>query len=131
MRRQFAPPESRLAPAEAEFIVGPKQMVRIVRDNINLPIESENKGVIVTDYRRFDGEWHIVRRWQEHTRFKITIIPDWDRPAEKCRVQVTEETEQRATESQPWQAAAELNRHDRSEQLLQQISAAANKPATK
>ncbi len=125
----FPTPASPLAAPEAEFNVAPKEMVQVVQQTVTAPplaltVASADRGVVVTGYQRFPGEWHVARRWQEQTRYKIAVIPDWDQPTAKSRVQVVEETQQRATDGQPWDSGWELNRRDRAEQVLQQIRAA-------
>lgn len=122
----FSKPPSPLNPVMAEFSVAPKAMVDTVRQvvsaaPISIPVESVDKGVLITGYQRFPGEWHILRRWQEQTRYRIAIIPDWDEPTSKCKLQVTEETQTRATDGQTWDNAPELDRQDRSRELLKQI----------
>jgi len=123
---------SPLSTVQGEFDIAPKQMVEVVHQTVtaaplSLTVESTEKGTILTGYQRFEGEWHILRRWQEQTRYKITVIPDWDQPMVRCRVQVTDETETRATEGQTWDRAPELDRQDRSRQLLDRIRQAVQK----
>jgi hypothetical protein len=118
-----------LAPVEAEFNVAPKQLVDRMKEILASPeyglaVASGDKGVITTTFKDYPGDWHIARRWQEHTRFRIVIIPDWEEPTSRCRIQINEETEQRATGSQPWQPAPGLYRRERSQQLLDHIQKA-------
>src|SRR5437867_583915 len=73
----------RLQGATAEFAAPPKQLLQTVKQVIASPpmslgVENENKGVIVTTWQDFPGDWHVARRWQEHTRYRIAIMPDFD-----------------------------------------------------
>lgn len=104
----------------------PKQLLESARQIASTPplalgIEREGKGWFVTGYQRFPGEWHIGRRWQERTQYRITVIPDFDEPAARARLQVTEQTEQRASDVQDWKPANELNRPERAKALLREI----------
>ena len=94
-----------------------------------LSIESEKDGVITTSWQRFPGVWRIARRWQEQTRFFITVIPDWSEPTKRCRILINQETQQRATEGQEWQPFTEADRKDRAQALLDRIQQAA-RPTT-
>ena len=49
------------------------------------------------------------------------MIPDWDEPTARCRLQVSEETEQRAADVQAWQEAPELQRPERAKELMNAI----------
>jgi hypothetical protein len=91
---------------------------------LSLPVEDQGKGVLLTGYQPFPGEWHILRRWQEQTRYKISIFPDWDQPTQRCSVQVVDETQTRATNGQTWDPAPELGRRERSQQILDRIGEA-------
>jgi hypothetical protein len=129
---EFPPAPNPLAPAEAQFNVPPKQMVETVRQVVSapplsLPVEVQDNGVLLTGFQRHPGEWHILRRWQEQTRYKISVIPDWEQPAQRCRVQVVDETQTRATDGQTWDPAPEVDRRDRSRQILDRIREAAPK----
>ena len=115
-----------LTGTQAQFDVPPKQMVETVKRVVTDPplalgIEQEGKGTILTGYQNFPGEWHVARRWQERTQYRVTIIPDWDEPSKRCIVQVRELTEQRAAEGMKWSPAPELQRPERAAELLKQI----------
>jgi hypothetical protein len=88
---------------------------------LSLPIEQEHKGTIITGYQEFPGDWHIARRWQERTRYRISVIPDFDEPTRHSRLEVTEESQVRATEGQEWHDDPDVQRPDRAASLLQQI----------
>jgi hypothetical protein len=112
--------------AAAEYDVSPKQLLETVRQVVtspplSLPIEQEHKGMILTGYQDFPGQFRIARKWQEHTRYRISVIPDFDEPARHSRLEVAEETQQRATDGQAWQDDAELQRPERAAALLRQI----------
>jgi len=112
--------------ARAEFNVPPKQMVTQVKQVVTDPplsigVVEEGRGTITTGYQSFPGEWHVARRWQERTHYRVTVIPDWDEPTGKCVVEVRELTEQRAAEGMKWAPAGDIQRPERSRELLKQI----------
>lgn len=114
------------SPTSVEVNVPPKQLVETIKSvmagaPLSLPVEKEERGLLVTGWQRFPGEWHIARRWQERTRYIVRVVPDWDDPAGKSRLEVTAQTEQRAAEGQNWTPAPELARQDRAERVLEQI----------
>ena len=124
--RTFPPVPSRFDVAEREFAVAPKALLQSAKDAVAAPplslgVEREEKGTFFTSYQRFPGEWHIGRRWQERTKYRVAVIPDFDEPASRARLQVTEQTEQRAAEGQDWKPAHELNRPERAKALLDAI----------
>jgi len=94
---------------------------------ISLTYDDEQDGQIVTGWQPFRGEFHIARYWYERTRYHITVIPDFNDPAHRSRIQVSDETQQRPEESglnqeaQQWSSAPDLHRPDRSSALLQEI----------
>jgi hypothetical protein len=94
---------------------------------LSLSVEDQGRGVLLTSYQSFPGEWHILRRWQEQTRYKLSIFPDWDEPTQRCLVQVIDETQTRATNGQSWDPAPEIDRRDRARQILQRINEAVPK----
>ena len=121
-------PTPRVAVIEREVNVPPRQMLDIARRAVtggarNLGVESEAKGSIVTGWEPHPGEIHIARRWQERTRYRVTIIPDWDQPDAKSRVQVVQETQTRAANGQTWKPASHLVRSGRAQKLLDEIVA--------
>ena len=112
--------------ATAEFDVPAKQLVEKIRALLSTPpndigITEQDKGSILTGYQRFPGEWRIGRRWQEQTRYRITVIPDWDAPDLRSTIEVREITEQRAAEGMKWEPAPDISRPERSLALLEQI----------
>ena len=125
-----ADPTPKVAVIERDFAVPPRQMLQIAKQAVtqapaSLPVESEEKGSFVTGWNRHRGEWHTARHWQERTRYRVTVIPDWDEPAARSRVQVVQETQQRRAEGQTWKPAPGLVRHERAQKILDQIAAAA------
>jgi hypothetical protein len=114
------------------FDIAPKQMAQDVKQIVGSPpvslsYEDEQDGQILTGWQPFRGDFHIARYWYERTRYHITVIPDFNDPSHRSRIQVTEETQQRPTESGPnqeaqqWSSAPDLHRSDRSAALLHQI----------
>ena len=115
------------APSQA-INVPPKQLLadvkRIVTSQpISLPIESEDEsqGKLVTGYQSFRGNWHILRYWQERTRYIIEVMPDFNDPTGRARLQVSQQTQQRAASNQTYDDAPELDRHERAAKLLSEI----------
>ncbi|WP_428938193.1 hypothetical protein [Fontivita pretiosa] len=122
--------ESILNPVEATFNVPPRQMVEKIcqvlqAPPVSLKCQDLGNGVIVTDFERHPGQWRIARRWQERTRYRITVIPDWSDPSGKCRVQIIEQTEVRHAEGQQWASDPQVQRRSRAEQILRRIQQAA------
>jgi hypothetical protein len=122
----FPKNDSRLQGATAEYAMPPKQLLQTVKQVIAAPpmslgVEDEHKGTILTTWQDFPGEWHVARRWQEHTRYRIIITPDFDDPTGHSHIEVREETQQRATSGQKWESIEELPRPERSAALLKQI----------
>ena len=119
-------PTSRSATQSATFNIAPKHLVQAVQRIVSSPplslgVESVNDGTIVTGWQEFRGELHIVRYWQERTRYHVTVVPDWNDPAARSRLEVADETEQRAETRQKWYPAPELNRPERAAELLKRI----------
>jgi hypothetical protein len=118
--------DKKLTGARAEFNVPPKTMVAKVKQVVSDPplslgVQEEGKGTILTGYQQFPGDWHVARRWQERTQYRVTVIPDWDDPAGKCVLEVREQTEQRAADGMKWEQAVDVQRPERAEELLKQI----------
>ena len=111
----------------------PKDLLQHVRRIItspplSLPVRDEQQGTIVTGWQQpFQGEMHVVRYWHERTRYHITVIPDWNDPAHRSRIQIVDETEQRPDDSGPnqeakiWSAAPNIHRPERAQAVLHQI----------
>jgi hypothetical protein len=104
------------------------EVKRIVQSPpISLAVQDEQDGMFVTGWQPFQGDLHIVRHWHERTRYHITIVPDFNQPEKRSRIQVVDETQQRPEESglnekaQQWSPAPDLHRSERASALLQQI----------
>ena len=100
------------APGATSADVGmpPKQLLAQVIAIINsppvsLPVESEHEGKVVTGWQSFQGDWHIARHWQERTRYRIQITPDWDEPTKCSRIEIAAQTQQRAASNQAFSDA--------------------------
>jgi hypothetical protein len=114
------------AEAAADVAAPPKQLLAEVRRVLESPplslgVESEDRGTLVTGWKRFQGDWHIGRHWQDRTRYRVEVIPDWDDPAGHARLRVTAETEQRAAEGQRWDREPRVPRPKRAQDTLRQI----------
>ena len=114
------------AEASADLATPPKQLVGDVRRVLTSPplslgVESEDRGTLVTGWKRYRGDWHIGRHWQERTRYRVEVTPDWDEPTGRARLRVTAETEQRAAEGQRWDREPRVPRPQRAREVLRQI----------
>lgn len=89
---------------------------------VSLPVAQADGNKLTTDWREYPGEYHIARRWQERTRFVITVLPDWERPTEASRLQVAVETQQRHSPKVEWYDAPHLQRAQRATALLEELS---------
>jgi hypothetical protein len=126
MSEPLHPTDTRMNAISAEFNVAPKELAEQVKKAIaapplNLGIASQDKGTLTTTYREYPGQFVIARRWKEQTRFRIEISPDWDNPTGRAKLTVTEQTQQRRTDNQPWEDAPDLQRPERSKEVLDQI----------
>ncbi len=132
----FTPPVSNFDQPESEFDIAPKQLYETAKrvagaPPLSLPIEQEKNGTFTTGYKDYEGGWHIARRWQERTRYRVTVIPDFDKPAGRARLTIGEETQTRAAEGQTWQATTDTARPERARDLLQQIESQIKSSTTK
>ena len=114
------------AEASADVAAPPKQLVADLRKALSsrplsLGVESEDRGTLVTGWKRHRGDWHIGRHWQERTRYRVEVAPDWDDPTGRAKLRVTAETEQRAAEGQRWDREPRVNRPRRAAEVLKQI----------
>jgi hypothetical protein len=113
--------------ANADVAIAPKQLVQIASDVVksepySLPIESNQKGQIATGWREYPGEWHIARRWVERSRFRITVLPDFDEPTARSHLQVIADTQESIpTEPRQWHDNPSLQRADRARDLINAI----------
>ena len=78
-------------------------------------------GTIYTTWKEYEGVIHIARRWQERTRFKIIVLPDFNEPLAVSRVSVFDETEEKPSDPQPWYPNPDLRRPERSARVLKVI----------
>jgi hypothetical protein len=106
----------------------PREALHSVKQTLasmSLPIAREQGGTIYTGYQPFPGEWHVLRRWQERTRYRIDVTPDFEQPAAKSTIEVREETETRAASNQDFERDLEIRRPQRAKALLDKIKASA------
>ena len=116
------------APA-ASYQIPPKQIVTIIKEVVSAPplsigVQEEKDGSIVTGFEPFPGEWHIGRRWQERTQYRVTVIPDWNEPTKVGRITVQEYTETRPANGMKWKPDPEVQRPARARQMLQTLDQA-------
>ncbi len=108
------------------YRIAPAKMAQLIQQAVtsaplNLKVVSAEGGVIQTDWKAYEGELHVFRRWQDRTRYRITVVPDVNDPVNASRFDVAEETQRRSNELANWQAA---DRHpERIEALVQAIDA--------
>jgi hypothetical protein len=117
-------PASSIDVPQAEYNLSPRQLYDAAKRasaELSLPVESEKSGTFITGYKEYPGEWHIARRWQERTRFRVSVIPDFDNPTGKARLEVAEETQTREADGMSWKQMTEVNRPERAKELLRQI----------
>ena len=118
--------DTRMEGAEASFDVPPKELLSRLKQALSEPpidigVAEENKGSILTGYQRFPGEFRVARRWQERTRYRIRIIPDFEEPTKRSQIVITENTEQRPAAGMKWESVDVLPRPERAAQLLRQL----------
>ncbi len=115
-----------LAPARV-YDVAPKDMVALVKQAIaaeplKLGITKDEGSVITTTWREgYQGNFHITRYWQERTQFRISIIPDWQNPQTLCRVEVSEDTQERSNPRGEWRPNIDTYRPERCDEVVAQI----------
>ena len=119
--------------ASADVAVAPKELVVMVRRAVAAPplsvaVDQQDRGTTLTGWKRYRGDWHIGRHWQERTRFRIDVSPDFDEPLAKSRLSVVAETEQRAAEGQRWDREPRVPRPGRAEDVLKHILAQVPSP---
>jgi hypothetical protein len=124
--RTFPTTDTRMEGAQAEFDIPPKELLARVKQALSEPpidigVAEENKGSILTGYQSFPGEMHVARRWQERTRYRIRVIPDFDQPTQRAAVVITGSTEQRAAEGMKWESNDVPPRPERAAELLRQL----------
>jgi hypothetical protein len=114
---------SRIYRIAAKNMVGVVEQA-VVKAPLNLKVESSANGVIMTSYKEgYEGDFHIARRWQERTRFRIVVIPDVMDPVNACRIEVADESQERSNERAGWQTKESTRRPERSQEVIQAIEA--------
>jgi hypothetical protein len=129
---KFPEPHSAIDVPSADLAMAPKDALaaarRIVTEPpVSLGVQSEGKGTIVTGYQSFPGEWHVGRRWQERTQYRVTVIPDFDEPSARSRLEVVEQTETRASDKHEWKPVFDVQRPQRAKDMLAKIVAGIGK----
>lgn len=112
--------------ASADVAMPPKELVDAVKQAVaqpplSLAVDQQDRGTVLTGWKRYRGEWHIGRYWQERTRYRIDVSPDFDEPLARSRLSVVAETEQRAAEGQRWDREPRVPRPARAESTLKTI----------
>jgi hypothetical protein len=114
------------AEASADVEAPPKTLLQDVKrvvasPPLSLGVEGGERGTFLTGWKRYRGDWHIGRHWQERTRYRVEVAPDWDDPTGRSKLRVIAETEQRAAEGQRWDREPRVPRQQRAEEVLGQI----------
>jgi hypothetical protein len=119
-----------------DFALSPAELTEKVKQmlaTMGIEIASQQGSVLITAYKDYPGSFHIVRRWPEHTRYRITIFPDSYEPTRRSHLEITSQTQTRATSQEPWHSWAEYQRPQRAaalaKMLHEQIQGDANPPA--
>ena len=121
-----AAPAAFPASATKVYRIAPAKLSEVIQQTItsaplNMKIVSAEGGVIQTDWKAYEGELHVFRRWQERTRYRITVVPDVNDPVNASRFDVAEETQRRSNDLASWQPA---DRHpERIDAVVQAIDA--------
>jgi len=110
----------------ADVAMPPKELLDAVTRAVAAPplslgLDQQDRGSLTTGWKRYRGDWHIGRYWQDRTRYRIDISPDWDEPLAKSRLSVVAETEQRAAEGQRWDREPRIPRPQRAADALKAV----------
>ena len=111
------------------YHVPPKELIAIVKDVVSSPplsigVQEEKDGSILTGWQSFPGDWHVARRWQERTQYRITVIPDFNDPTHSGRISVQQYTDTRASEGMKWNADPDVQRAGRADDMLKTLDQA-------
>jgi hypothetical protein len=119
-----------------DFALPPAELTEKVKQTLatmGIEIDQQQGSVLITTYKDYPGSFHIVRRWPEHTRYRITIFPDSYEPTRRSHLEITSQTQTRATSHEPWHSWAEYQRPQRAAALArmlhEQIQGDATPPA--
>jgi hypothetical protein len=128
--------DTKMEALSADFDIPAKDMMARLKQVLDSPplslgVMEQSQGSLLTGYQRFPGDWHIGRRWQEQTRYRITVSPDFNEPAAKSHIEVREMTEQRAAEGMKWENRDSLPRPQRARDVLRQIESQLRGPTTR
>lgn len=104
------------------YAVAPTQLVdsldKALKD-LGFTVVSREAGQLQTDWRDYEGEFHIARRWQERSRFRVSVIPDVEKPTAAARFEIAEETQRRSNSKANWEPASA--RPQRVQELAKQL----------
>lgn len=120
--KTVAPEKER--PAQSAVVhLPPKELVKLIAADVAAPplslsVASVQDGTITTGWKEYEGAVHIVRRWQERSRFRINVLPDFGDPTGTSHIDVFDETEEKPSDGQPWYPNPDLRRPERSAQLI-------------
>lgn len=120
-------------PTRQTYNIKPQELLAKVKaavtsPSIGLRIESENEGILTTSWESHEGKKYglagVGRVWQERTRYTVRVSPAWDDPANKCTIEVTEESQQRPHANWEWGSQDPITRPARAAELARKIDAA-------
>lgn len=107
-----------------DFALPPQELIERVKQTLasmGISVEQQQGGVILTGYKEYPGTWHIARRWQEQTRYRITIFPDSLEPTMRSHLEITSQTQTRADDKDDWHNWAEYQRPQRAQALARDL----------
>lgn len=112
----------------------PKELLAVAQKVISSPpysmsVENQAKGILTTGWKEYRGGFHIVRYWQERTRYQVAVYPDFDDPTGKSSLRVVQETQTRASDQGHWFGLLDEDRSDRAADLAKAIVQAAGQAA--
>jgi hypothetical protein len=107
-----------------DFALSPAELTEKVTQTLatmGITIEQKQGSALITSYKDYPGSFHIVRRWQERTRYRITIFPDSYEPTRRSHLEITSQSQTRATDQEPWHTWAEYQRPERAAALAKML----------
>src|SRR5690242_5573640 len=90
LRSEAAAPSTTAAQVKV-YPVAPAELVKRIEAALKaqgFSITSSQAGVIQTDWKDYPGEFHIARRWDEQSRFRVSVVPDVNNPTGASRFEV-------------------------------------------
>ncbi|HEY1684156.1 MAG TPA: hypothetical protein VGG19_05295 [Tepidisphaeraceae bacterium] len=107
-----------------EFNLSPSELIEKIKQSLStmgITIAQDQGSVLITNYKNYPGSFHIVRRWQERTRYRITVFPDAADPARRSHLEISCDSQTRASSQEPWHTWAEYQRPQRAAMLAKSL----------